>query len=847
MPVDDRQVTRAPAHRHSRPRVRLAPFMVAPLLAAVATFGSDVSAPAGAAWAAGPAPGSVAAAGWLAAELARNGGAMPSFTPGSPDIGLTEDVVLALTAAGLGEGAPARSASAAVAAHLAGFVSYDSLGPRFAGVRLAGPLAKSLLVAEVQGANPRAFGGWDVEVSLRGLMATSGPQTGRFVDTNPYAADSSNGFGQAYALLALQRTPGGVPGQATGYLLAQQCPAGGFRLFYDSAASCTSDSQADTDATGLAVQALAAVPASPTVLAAQAKAVRWLVAAQDPVTGSFSGSGPTAAANSNTTGVVTPALRAAGTPAATAAAGKAAGYVESLQLGSGPDAGALGYDRAAFAAVTAGSIAAQARDQWRRASAQAVFALGLPGLGLIRAVPAAGGGSGGGPGGGTSLARLSASSVAPGGSLRVTASGFRPGERVQVWWHSSPVLLVTTVASRGGGAAQVVRVPASAPAGVHHLVLVGAASGHVASAAVTVTAAQGGAPRPSTVAGATLPATGPGGTGMAALAGVVLLLAGAALMVVARRGRRAGNTTAVASSAVAMTVLAMTVLGTTLLAPLPQAQAQVSTGSPGYCPGTSGVTVVVDFQGLGGGVVVRCFGAATSSTTGWQALLGAGFTIRDVALYPKAFVCQIQGEPTGAACISTPAPDYYWSYWYAPDGGPWRYSDQGVSSHQVLVGGFEGWSFADHKAATAIPPPRVAPTRPVPSPSPHPTTTSHPTTSPHPPAAGQHSSTPRASTSAATVVRPGAASPVPAPTGSTRQAGASPGVAVAAGGPSAGGSAGPAVSYQLPQTAAGGGAAVPTAVAVAAIAALLGAAAVVARRRGTADSGGADRAHRPDG
>ena len=270
---------------------------------------------------------------WLAAELGRGGGAMPGFTPGTPDVGLTEDVVLALTAGGQGEGVPARTATAQVAAHVADFISYDTLGAGFKGVRLAGPFAKSLLVDEVQGGDPHAFGGWDLEGDLRALMVTSGPSAGRFADKNAFSADASNGFGQAMALVALQRTTGGVPVEATKYLLAQQCPAGGFRLFYDTGSTCGSDAEADTDATSVAVEALHVVPQTAAVTAARATAVAWLLGRQDPTTGSFSGTGPTATPNSNSTGLAGAALRTVGE---TAAADKAAGYVGGLQLGTGP-------------------------------------------------------------------------------------------------------------------------------------------------------------------------------------------------------------------------------------------------------------------------------------------------------------------------------------------------------------------------------------------------------------------------------------------------------------------------------------------------------------------------------
>ena len=49
-----------------------------------------------------------------------------------------------------------------------------------------------------------------------------------------------------------------VSADARGYLLAQQCPGGGFKLYMDDA-GCTADADADPDATAMAVQALIAV------------------------------------------------------------------------------------------------------------------------------------------------------------------------------------------------------------------------------------------------------------------------------------------------------------------------------------------------------------------------------------------------------------------------------------------------------------------------------------------------------------------------------------------------------------------------------------------------------------
>jgi hypothetical protein len=330
-------------------------------------------------------PSAAAASAWLQAQITANGDFLPGPFGGSIDVGLTEDAVLALTAAGDGESAAARAATAQIAAHVTDFVSFDNLG--FPGVHIAGAVAKSLLVAEVQGADSATFGGRDLEPELRALMVDSGASAGRFEDVlQGLGADSSNGFSQALAVLALLRTPDGVPADAVTYLLAQQCPDGGFRLSYDSA-SCTSNADDDADSTGIAVQALAALPASSAITAAQAKAVAWLKATQDNGTGSFSNSVPgQAQPNTNSTGLATSALRLGG-EAAAADHGQA--YIESAQLSSGTDAGAIGFDPASKAGVPGGKIGTTELDQWQRATAQAVLGLGIPGYGEITAVSTA--------------------------------------------------------------------------------------------------------------------------------------------------------------------------------------------------------------------------------------------------------------------------------------------------------------------------------------------------------------------------------------------------------------------------------------------------------------------------
>ena len=140
------------------------------------------------------------------------------------------------------------------------------------------------------------------------------------------------------------------------------------------------------------------------------------------------------------------------------------------------------------------------------------------------------------------------------------------------------------------------------------------------------------------------------------------------------------------------------------------------------------VTVVVDYQDLGGAVDVRCATNLPAGATGYQALQAAGFAAAGTARDGSAFVCRLNGRPAAGEvvpipgnagyteqCQTTPPASAYWSYWYAPSGGSWAYSTQGVMSRRVQIGGFEGWSFAHNAAAGSNPAPRFAPvTAPAP-------------------------------------------------------------------------------------------------------------------------------------
>lgn len=144
------------------------------------------------------------------------------------------------------------------------------------------------------------------------------------------------------------------------------------------------------------------------------------------------------------------------------------------------------------------------------------------------------------------------------------------------------------------------------------------------------------------------------------------------------------------------------------------AHAITGSGTPGFCPDAGGVTVVVDFQELGGSTIVRC--APGEQASGLTALKNAGFQITGTQRWGEAFICRIEGKPGAGdeSCINTPPASAYWSYWHSPNNGSWTYSQWGVTARKPPQGSFEGWSFSKDRTADTSPPPRVGPSRPAP-------------------------------------------------------------------------------------------------------------------------------------
>ncbi|MFI7211360.1 cell wall anchor protein [Micromonospora maritima] len=339
---------------------------------------------------AAPADDARAAASWLAGQF--TDGSLPGPF-GGPDWGLTIDGLVALSATGVDD-STRRAATAQVAAHVRAYNSYDDWG--IEGFTDGGATAKLLYAASAAGADPTDFGGYDLRAETLSLLAgaDAGTQRGRVTSrtTADSGPDVGNTFDQSFAVLGLARS-GDVPQDAVDFLVRQQCVAGGFRLYPDTAdgpsPSCDAqpDATLDVDSTAMAVQALLAAADDGAAGAGDAarRGADWL-AAQQRADGSFGGSGPTTGANANSTGLAGQALAAAGDDAgATRAARALAGWQLTAANGGKAtgDAGAIAYDAAGLATAVAGGIGENERDQWRRATAQALLGLAQVPLGRI--------------------------------------------------------------------------------------------------------------------------------------------------------------------------------------------------------------------------------------------------------------------------------------------------------------------------------------------------------------------------------------------------------------------------------------------------------------------------------
>ncbi len=137
---------------------------------------------------------------------------------------------------------------------------------------------------------------------------------------------------------------------------------------------------------------------------------------------------------------------------------------------------------------------------------------------------------------------------------------------------------------------------------------------------------------------------------------------------------------------------------------LPGAAASASAAAAAVCPGATGVTVVVDYNEVGGPTRAGCApdGAGDSAS---QVFPDAGFSL---GYHPRqpGYVCLVTGLPDDRPCLEN---DSFWSLWWS-DGtsGEWRFANQGVGGLTVPDGGYLAFSW--HEGGGRADPPDFAPT-----------------------------------------------------------------------------------------------------------------------------------------
>ncbi|GAA2096447.1 hypothetical protein [Nocardioides furvisabuli] len=328
---------------------------------------------------------STIAAEWLADELT-NGLIVGE---NGPDFGLTIDTGMALSTV-VDQGAVNAAITKALEARIGEYVG-DGTKESY-----AGPLAKAAVYAKVAKQNPTSYGGVNLIARLEERTANvpadpaAEPQAaaiaGRIFDKSEFG-NYANVVGQSYAVRALTQSRSTEAAAARDFLLKQQCASGYFRTSFAKAdvpnQACTEGapgSEADPDATALAVINLVeSDDKTPAVKAALDKAGAWLLDRQRG-SGAFRAAAPISKINTNSTAIGGFAL---GLLKERDAALKAALWVRKNQpvdkykcrTALTKDTGAVAYRKDRVKASSTTGIPAEARDEWRRATAQAVLGL----------------------------------------------------------------------------------------------------------------------------------------------------------------------------------------------------------------------------------------------------------------------------------------------------------------------------------------------------------------------------------------------------------------------------------------------------------------------------------------
>lgn len=173
--------------------------------------------------------------------------------------------------------------------------------------------------------------------------------------------------------------------------------------------------------------------------------------------------------------------------------------------------------------------------------------------------------------------------------------------------------------------------------------------------------------------------------------------------------------------ALAAATLVVAAAGPVVLAPPASAAACTDAGT--------GVTVVVDFNDLGGGEQVGCVpdGGGDQASTLFP---DAGFVLTYAQQQP-GFVCRVKAVPKSDPCVRTSPASAYWGLWWSTGNGSWTYSSEGVGSLNVPDGGYVAFAWDDQQGQVR---PALSPSHTAASPTPTPTTkpSSKPSSKPGP-------------------------------------------------------------------------------------------------------------------
>ncbi len=304
-----------------------------------------------------------AAAWWIVAEVDRQVDAAAAGR--HVDVGVAADDVLALLAAGYGRESVERLLDVMGPATRA-YVQADA--PAELNPWVSGALAKTLATLQAAGRGG-SYAGIDLEAELRANVRAAGRRAGEIMPfRNAAPHEGGQSFTQAWTVIALGRTGGGVPPSIVDWMLEMQCDGGAFRGGYPNFGDEPCPNGGHVDGTAMTIMALLTIPRTAAVATAIERAASWLETVQH-ADGGFDDNDKQPK-NTNSTGLAAAALRATGR---LGAAERARGWVESRQLLCGVAA----EHRGAFSYSSIGEIPIEG-GPGPRAIPQAVLALGLP-------------------------------------------------------------------------------------------------------------------------------------------------------------------------------------------------------------------------------------------------------------------------------------------------------------------------------------------------------------------------------------------------------------------------------------------------------------------------------------